>query len=140
MNSYILKNVKGSKDVLLFKESNGYSFTPKKGYKHIKKITVLDEDMASGVLERKILKEYNKLVNLMYELVANDDNDSEDVLAIYTEIDRIREYLYGLKEKGLKKETMDKYLKKLYVLELELKKVHVIELEKDISEERGKGR
>ena len=96
--------------------------------------------MASGVLERKILKEYTKLVNLIYELVANDDNDSEDVLTIYTEIDRIRQYLYSLKEKGLKKETMDKYLKKLYVLELELKKVHVIELTKDIEEERGKGR
>ena len=139
MNSYILKNVKGSKGVLLFKETNGYSFAPKKGYNHIKKITVLDEDMASGVLERKILKEYTKLVNLIYELVANDDNDSEDVLTIYTEIDRIRQYLYSLKEKGLKKETMDKYLKKLYVLELELKKVHVIELTKDIEEERGKG-
>ena len=43
MNSYILKNDTHEKKVLLYKEQNSYSFTPKKSYRHIKKITVLDE-------------------------------------------------------------------------------------------------
>ena len=44
----------------------------------------------------------------------------------------------SLREKGLKKEIIEKYLKKLYILELELKKVHVMELTEEI--EMGKGR
>ena len=54
----------------------------------------------------------------------------------YTEINRIKEYLLSLRKKGLKKEILEKYVKKLYILELELKKVHVMEL----TEEIGKGR
>ena len=36
MTSYILKNNKKDKDILLFEEKNSYSFTPKKTYKWLK--------------------------------------------------------------------------------------------------------
>ena len=60
MNSYILKNDTHEKKVLLYKEQNSYSFTPKKSYRHIKKITVLDEKMTSSLMEDKILRAYNR--------------------------------------------------------------------------------
>lgn len=138
MTSYILKNNKKSKDVLLFEEKESYSFTPKKTYKWVKKVTILDTEMLSKVWENKINKEYEKLLKLIYSLISEEDTTSGDVLIAYTEIDRIKKYLLSLKEKGLKKEIIEKYLKKLYILELELKKVHVMELTEEI--EMGKGR
>lgn len=138
MTSYILKNNKKSKDVLLFEEKESYSFTPKKIYKWVKKVTILDTEMLSKVWENKINKEYEKLLKLIYSLISEEDTTSGDVLIAYTEIDRIKKYLVSLKEKGLKKEIIEKYLKKLYILELELKKVHVMELTEEI--EMGKGR
>lgn len=138
MTSYILKKNKKEKDILLFEEKKAYSFTPKKGYKWVKKVTVLDDDMLSEVWENKISHEYKKLLKLVYALISNDDTTSGDVLVAYTEIDRIKNYLLSLAEKGLKKEIIDKYLKKLYILEHELKKVHVLELTEEI--EMGKGR
>ena len=102
----------------------------------VKKITILDPNMLNTLWEHKIDKEYSKLLKLIYSLVSNDDTTSTDVLIAYTEIERIKEYLLTLKNKGLKKELLDKYLKKLYILELELKKIHVMEL----TEEIGKGR
>lgn len=138
MTSYILKNNKKSKDVLLFEEKESYSFTPKKTYKWVKKVTILDTEMLSMVWENKINKEYEKLLKLIYSLISEEDTTSGDVLIAYTEIDRIKKYLVSLKEKGLKKEIIEKYLKKLYILELELKKVHVMELTEEI--EMGKGR
>ncbi len=138
MTSYILKNNKKSKDVLLFEEKESYSFTPKKTYKWVKKVTILDTEMLSKVWENKINKEYEKLLKLIYSLISEEDTTSGDVLIAYTEIDRIKKYLVSLKEKGLKKEIIEKYLKKLYILELELKKVHVMELTEEI--EMGKGR
>ena len=138
MTSYILKNNKKSKDILLFEEKESYSFTPKKTYKWVKKITILDTEMLSEVWENKINKEYDKLLKLIYSLISEEDTTSGDVLIAYTEIDRIKKYLMSLREKGLKKEIIEIYLKKLYILELELKKVHVMELTEEI--EMGKGR
>ena len=138
MTSYILKNNKKSKDILLFEEKESYSFTPKKTYKWVKKVTILDTEMLSKVWENKVNKEYEKLLKLIYSLISEEDTTSGDVLIAYTEIDRIKKYLVSLKEKGLKKEIIEKYLKKLYILELELKKVHVMELTEEI--EMGKGR
>lgn len=136
MSSYILKNNKEEHKVLLYQEKASYTFSPKKGYNEVKKITILDPNMLNTLWEHKIDKEYSKLLKLIYSLVSNDDTTSTDVLIAYTEIERIKEYLLTLKNKGLKKELLDKYLKKLYMLELELKKIHVMEL----TEEIGKGR
>lgn len=136
MSSYILKNNKEEHKVLLYQEKASYTFSPKKGYNEVKKIIILDPNMLNTLWEHKIDKEYSKLLKLIYSLVSNDDTTSTDVLIAYTEIERIKEYLLTLKNKGLKKELLDKYLKKLYILELELKKIHVMEL----TEEIGKGR
>lgn len=136
MTNYILKNNKETQEVLLYQEKTTYSFTPKKGYQEIKKITVLDSEMLNRLWERKLEKEYEKLLKLIYSLVANDDTTSGDVLIAYTEIDRIKKYLLSLDEKIVEKKLLEKYLKKLYILELELKKVHVMEL----TEEIGRGR
>ena len=141
MNSYILKNDDEEKKVLLYKEQNGYSFSPKKGYKKVKKITVLDTDMVSSILEDKVIKAYNRLIKIIYSLItAGEDTTSGDVLMAYTELDRIRNILEYKYNQFLKKTFIEKYLKKLYILELELKKVHVMELEDEIEEERGKSR
>ncbi|CDF21056.1 unknown [Clostridium sp. CAG:609] len=136
MNSYILKKNKKDEDILLFQEKISYSFTPKKSYKWVKKVTVLDPDMLSSIWENKIIKEYNKLLKIIYGLISSDETDSSNVLVTYTEIERLKQYLLSLEVKGLKKELINKYLKKLYILELELKKVHVMEL----TEEIGRGR
>ncbi len=136
MNSYILKKNKKDEDILLFQEKISYSFTPKKSYKWVKKVTVLDPDMLSSIWENKIIKEYNKLLKIIYGLISSDETDSSNVLVTYTEIERLKQYLLSLEIKGLKKEFINKYLKKLYILELELKKVHVMEL----TEEIGRGR
>ena len=140
MNSFILKNDDEEKKVLLYEEKKSYSFTPKKGYKRVKKITVLDKDMVSSILEDKIEKKYNLLIKIIYDLITSDDTTSGDVLVAYTELDRIRNILLYKYNEYLRKEFIDKYLKKLYVLELELKKVHVMELTEEIAENKGKGR
>ncbi len=140
MNSFILKNDDEEKKVLLYEEKKSYSFTPKKGYKKVKKITVLDKDMTSSILEDKIVKKYNLLIKIIFDLISSDDTTSGDVLAAYTELDRLRNIMLYRYHEYLRKEFIDKYLKKLYVLELELKKVHVMELTDEIEEHKGKGR
>ena len=80
------------------------------------------------------------LIKIIYDLITSDDTTSGDVLAAYTELDRIRNILLYKYNEYIRKEFIDKYLKKLYVLELELKKVHVMELTEEIEENKSKGR
>lgn len=143
MTSYILKKSDEKQDILLYQEKHSYSFTPKNNYKWVKKITILDEDMLSSIWENKLNKDYNRLLKIIYSLVSSDDTNSGDVLVAYTEIERIRQYLNSLQLKGLKQDIYEKFVKKLYVLELELKKIHVMELKDEIEErdwEHGKSR
>ena len=86
--------------------------------------------------QRENCAENVRSVKIIYGLISSDETDSSNVLVTYTEIERLKQYLLSLELKGLKKEFINKYLKKLYILELELKKVHVMEL----TEEIGRGR
>ena len=140
MSSYVLKNSDEEKKVLLYEEKTSYSFSPKKGYKRVKKITVLDQEILSKILEEKVTKSYNKLINIIYDLINSEDTTSGDILVTFTEIDRIKDILLYKYNKKLKKEFIDKYLKKLYLLEQELKKININTYDNFLKESKGKGR
>ena len=140
MSSYVLKNSDEKKKVLLYEEKTSYSFSPKKGYKRVKKITVLDQEILSKILEEKVTKSYNKLIKIIYDLINSEDTTSGDILVTFTEIDRIKDILLYKYNKKLKKEFIDKYLKKLYLLEQELKKININTYDNFLKESKGKGR
>lgn len=140
MSSYVLKNNDEEKKVLLYEEKTSYSFSPKKGYKRVKKITVLDQEILSKILEEKVTKSYNKLIKIIYDLINSEDTTSGDILVTFTEIDRIKDILLYKYNKKLKKEFIDKYLKKLYLLEQELKKININTYDNFLKESKGKGR
>ena len=140
MSSYVLKNSDEEKKVLLYEEKTSYSFSPKKGYKRVKKITVLDQGILSKILEEKVTKSYNKLIKIIYDLINSEDTTSGDILVTFTEIDRIKDILLYKYNKKLKKEFIDKYLKKLYLLEQELKKININTYDNFLKESKGKGR
>ncbi len=143
MESYILKNMDEEKDVLLYQEKTGYAFSPKKGTYRVKKITVLNEDMITSILKNKLIKQYKKILQMVYTLVENGDNTtSGDCLATYTELDRLKGILLYKYHKYLDHEFIKKYYQKLELLEMEIKKIHVLELEEEIEyhEEKGMSR
>lgn len=135
MNSYILKNNKEKQEVLLYQEKTSYAFEPKKSYKYVKKITVLDQEMLSSIWEKKIKDKYNALIKRIYELLKADDEEGASLIA-YTEIERIKEYLLSLKTKGLKEELLNGYMQKLYALEMKINNMYKYQRQESI----GKGR
>lgn len=135
MNSYILKNNKEKQEVLLFQEKTSYVFEPKKSYKYVKKITVLDQEMLSSIWEKKIKDKYNALIKRIYELLKADDEEGASLIA-YTEIERIKEYLLSLKNKGLKEKLLNEYMQKIYALEMKINNMYKYQRQESI----GKGR
>lgn len=124
MESYILKNSVDEEKVLLYQEKTCYSFSPKKGYK-VKKVTVFNEDMIECLLKDKIINRYKRLIKIIYSIINSDDTTDGDILVTYTEIDRLKSFIINDCLKHCKKEFVEKYLKKLEDLELELKKLQI---------------
>lgn len=91
-------------------------------------------------MEEKVTKSYNKLIKIIYDLINSEDTTSGDILVTFTEIDRIKDILLYKYNKKLKKEFIDKYLKKLYLLEQELKKININTYDNFLKESKGKGR
>lgn len=124
MNSYILKNESNQDDILLYEEKKSYSFTPKNVTK-VKRITVLDPEMLNGILESKIIKKYNTLVKMITDIISSEDTSEGDILAAFTEIKRIRQYLISLVN-CLDKALLKKYLDKIALLETKLKRYQML--------------
>ena len=103
MTSYILKNNKKSKDILLFEEKESYSFTPKKTYKWVKKVTVLDTEMLSRVWENKINKEYDKLLDFVFKYIVKSCKKGQT--CYYFETTCLKENVDKLEKDLNKKET-----------------------------------
>lgn len=149
MESYILKNTEKSEKVLLYQTKEGYSFTPKKGYR-VKKITVYPNSMIEGILTDKVISMYKRLLQIIYNLISSgNDTTSGDILVTYTEIDRLKGILLNKYYKYLKKEFVEEYLRKLHELETKLQSVYVMSEENQIQiteptieeqEEKGRGR
>ncbi len=140
MESYILKNVESDKSILLYQEKKGYTFSPKNGCYRVKKITVLNDSMVECILKDKVISRYNRLLQVIYDLIASgDETTSGDVLITFTEIDRLKNILLNKYYKYLKKEFVENYIRKLQILETELKKIHVMELQSEIEEQEERG-
>ncbi|MDE6284750.1 MAG: hypothetical protein K2M17_03305 [Bacilli bacterium] len=149
MESYILKNTERKEKVLLYQTKEGYSFTPKKGYR-VKKVTVYPNSMIEGILTDKVISAYKRLLQIIYNLISSgDETTSGDVLVTYTEIDRLKGILLNKYYKYLKKEFIEEYLRKLHELETQLKNLYVFQEENKViqnepileeQEEKGRGR
>jgi len=118
MSNYILKNNDKEKEVILYKEKIKYSFTPKKSFKYVKKVTVLEASAVEAMYKKKIEKEYRKLLILLKELFSDDD--SANTLIAFTEIKRIKDHLVSLRPKIKDKKYIDKYLENINDIEYNL--------------------
>ena len=137
MKNYILKNTKDEKKVLLYQEKSGYTFSPKNIY-YNRKITILNEDMVVSILKENIEKRYKRLVTLIYSFLTDGDFSGNDGIIVYNEIDSFRKRLINKYQKYVDPKTIDKYLKKVNILEGELQKLYFYQHSNyEIEEERG---
>lgn len=126
MSKYIIKKVSIKKAKINYPQIKGYEFTPKsEKYSQIKKVTVLDEDLTAQIMEQKIAKEYKKIVTFIYDLLKEDDSEGTNCLKAYTELQRLKQLLIYKYNEKVKRQLLEKYLKKLSILEMEIQKLAI---------------
>lgn len=152
MSSFLIK--KNEEEVNVIKlnlEENGYDFRPRitNSDAKINKITLFNYSMIDVILSKKIDNEFKKIAAIVYDILANDDdNTTSDATIALDEVARLRGIILNKYQKFLEKEKEKKYLKKLRILENELraKIVCVNSLNNyaneniELDEKRGRGR
>ena len=139
MEEYIIEKSVTKRKIVSYEEKEGYSFSPKgEGYKNVKKITIADDALNEKILLKKIEKEYQRLLKILYNIAASEDSTSGDVLIAFSEIKRLEDILLYRYKKLLKREIVEKYLKKLKILEVELNKLsYNFQIQNTYEEEKG---
>lgn len=105
---------------------DGYVFKPKNKYKNnlisVEEIRIINEYFISSLITRKFKTKFDKLseiiLNLLYE---DDDSDEGDLMILLDEIDRLRSVVEIKYKRYLDNENYREYLAKLVFLDQQIR-------------------
>lgn len=109
---------------------------------NIKNIIVINSKLAHPLVEKKVSKEYQKLISILMELLTSDDDTGESLREALNRIEKFRQeiknkYRYFLKKKEL--EEMGKQLK-LFQREAQIRFIELQNTIYEMSLQQGKGK
>ncbi len=149
MEKYIIK--KKNKNTKLYKfdfKKDGYVFKPNiksTNLIQVSNLSITNLEMTNSILKRKLDKSFRKLASIILRLLQDDDSTSGDIVIALNELTKEKGILNYKYQEYLKKEELEKHLKRLKILEGQLKEKLVylqLKEEKNLMEtlERGHSR
>ncbi len=147
MKNYIIKKKNKNKKIGKFNyEEAGYSFKPNIKSPNLIKISslnLMDKEATAPILEKKLNASFRKLAAIIYSILNDEDATSSDAIIALDEIAKEKSMIRNKKE-YLKKESLEKFLKRIKVMEQKVKE-KIVELRiKEEQEnqvlEKGRGR
>lgn len=142
MSKYIIKKVTIKKGKVKYDAEKGYVFAPKsKTYENIKKVEVVDNELKTQIMHKKLASEYKKIVAYIYQILNEDEGDAINTLTAYSELDRLKHLLMLKYQEKVDKKLLEKYMLKLEILEMEINKLmYNLYQNREVSTERGTSR
>ncbi len=148
MENYIIKKKNKNKRISKFNyEEEGYLFKPNIKSANLIKITglqLMDKKMTVPILKQKINKSFRKLASIILHILNEEDTTSGDCVIALDEISKEKAILRNKYKEYLEKESLEKYLKRLKVLEQEVKEkivtLRILEETQEQILEKGRGR
>jgi len=124
--SFKVKSIdKKMKLIINYEEGIGfkYKLSPSKSANlKIKEVLIFSPDIINILLNSNFNKKYKKIITKYLEIIQSDDEDSGEELAILLdEVARLYTIILKKYQNLLKKKDLEKFLKKLRMLEQELK-------------------
>ncbi len=148
MKNYIIKKKNKNKKIGKFNyEEEGYSFKPNIKSPNLIKISslnLMDKEATAPILEKKLNASFRKLAAIIYSILNDEDATSSDAIIALDEIAKEKSMIRNKYKEYLEKESLEKFLKRIKVMEQEVKE-KIVELrikeeqEKQVLE-KGRGR
>ena len=109
---------------------------------NIKNIIVINSKLVHPLVEKKVSKEYQRLISILMDLLTSDDDTGESLREALNRIEKFRQeiknkYRYFLKKKEL--EEMGKQLK-LFQREAQIRFIELQNAIYEMSLQQGKGK
>ncbi len=92
------------------------------GENAVKDIKVVDKNLASNLVNKQVLKKYQKLINYLTELLIDDDDSGDTYREVLNQIEKFRQEIKNKYRKYLKQKDLENMSKKLIVLQKEANK------------------
>lgn len=92
------------------------------GENAIKDIKVVDKNLVSNLVNKQVLKKYQKLINYLTELLIDDDDSGDTYREVLNQIEKFRQEIKNKYRKYLKQKDLENMSKKLIVLQKEANK------------------
>lgn len=109
-----INKVKCDFEILEIDDDNGFVIT--KG-NTVPKITVYDSELIENVINEKFNQKYRNLLYIIMNIANSDDATDSDSELVLVKIDELKRYIINKFGKILSKETLNKYLNMLLLLE-----------------------
>ena len=91
----------------------------------IRKIKIANRNLANPLASKKVMKQYNKLIEYLTEALIDEDDDGETCREALNQIEKFRLQIKNKYREFLKKKELEKMSKQLVLLQKELMKKEI---------------
>ena len=88
----------------------------------VRDIKVIDTKLASGLVNKQVLKKYQKLIEYLTELLVSDDDSGDTYREALNQIEKFRQEIKNKYRKYLKQKELETMSNKLVILQKEATK------------------
>ena len=93
---------------------------------NIRKIKIANRNLANPLASKKVMKEYNKLIEFLTDALLDEDDDGETCREALNQIEKFRLIIKNKYRDFLKKKEIEKMSKQLVLLQKELLKKEIL--------------
>lgn len=140
---YTVKKKNSGGEIIEWNEFKGFPMVSRKGFRIngevIKVINVVDKKLANGVVTKKVMGKYSKLVPVLTELVISDDETGDAFREALNHIEKFRLEIKVKYREFLKKKELELMSKQLTTLKKEAEN-RLIEIREEMVASRTSGK
>ena len=140
----ISKNNKNKEiNVIEYEKNNGFDVKPKNKVKksdsiNVSKVIFMSPTMIEKIVNKKVDKQYNKIISLVEEVAADDSDDTSFMVGVLNEVELFKSILIRKYAKFMLREQNEKLILRLNLMSKEIRR-RIFEIEEEKISTRSMG-
>jgi len=140
----ISKNNKNKEiNIIEYEKNNGFDVKPKNKVKksdsiNVSKVIFMSPSMIEKIVNKKVDKQYNKIISLVEEVATDDSDDTSFMVGVLNEVELFKSILIRKYAKHMLREQNEKLILRLNLMSKEIRR-RIFEIEEEKISTRSMG-